>query len=709
MRAAARLGFHLLLAATAIGVSAPVRAVPEPFVEDLSTGAPGIVLQLIYAPEQGKLVMRASAAVRVLDLATGTLATYTATSRFTDMSRSPDGRYVFVADYGGENIGYNSPATPSRVLRLDLQLGTGESRTTSDIAHHIEATAANRFILKGIDQWVEFTYHEWTTLATISTLNPGGYYGSVYSGDFEYNPATSRLIHGNSGLSSQEIEAFVQQGNSFVQAESSGSYGSAQGYGGTTVLSTDGADFYYGRLQVDAGNVMTTRRVFPRSIVAATGTVAFADTTYYDADTGLPAGSLPFGTSVYGLNESGSDFWAYNPAGNSLHHFVPQSQLVTPGRKANLDILAVANSGPATLDVLANDTGFAEPVEVVLAELPAHGTATVLASPGAPGEVRIRYVADAGYIGPDSFTYTASDAGGSSSARVSLDVKAIKAQNDSAVVLRSGGGYIYVLRNDQGLGASATVRIVQQPREGYAYVSSSSTGSPANLYIQYSPNYGGSGEVNDSFAYEVTSNGSTDTAAVAIRVVDFIAQDDTAVIGSGRSVTVDVTTNDLGFNWPRTVGIYTSPQHGSATVMPNTGYYYYDPTYIQYTPAPGFLGVDTVEYFIDDGTRISTARIRINVIVDADDDKIDDGVDNCLGAANSSQRDTDADGHGNWCDGDFNGDRVVNFSDLATFRARFATSDPHADLDGNGVVNFADLARFKALFGKAPGPSAPGP
>jgi hypothetical protein len=36
----------------------------------------------------------------------------------------------------------------------------------------------------------------------------------------------------------------------------------------------------------------------------------------------------------------------------------------------------------------------------------------------------------------------------------------------------------------------------------------------------------------------------------------------------------------------------------------------------------------------------------------------------------------------------------------------FGGSDPDADLDGDGLVNFADLAMFRAMFGAAPGPSA---
>lgn len=94
---------------------------------------------------------------------------------------------------------------------------------------------------------------------------------------------------------------------------------------------------------------------------------------------------------------------------------------------------------------------------------------------------------------------------------------------------------------------------------------------------------------------------------------------------------------------------------------------------------------------------------------DADGDGIPYCRDNCTAVANSDQRDTDGDGYGNQCDADFNNDGVVNFADLASFRARFGSTDPDADLNGDGAVNFADLAIFRSLFGQPPGPSGTAP
>lgn len=91
--------------------------------------------------------------------------------------------------------------------------------------------------------------------------------------------------------------------------------------------------------------------------------------------------------------------------------------------------------------------------------------------------------------------------------------------------------------------------------------------------------------------------------------------------------------------------------------------------------------------------------------VDTDKDGIEDPVDNCVNVANASQTDSDGDQFGNACDGDLDGDGIVNFSDLARMRIVFFQRDPDADLNGDGVVNFADLAMLRALFFKPPGPS----
>jgi hypothetical protein len=290
---------------------------------------------------------------------------------------------------------------------------------------------------------------------------------------------------------------------------------------------------------------------------------------------------------------------------------------------------------------------------------------------------------------------------------VSITVLPYNAVNDSYYVLsNSGYSYLYVAANDVGFQEPVTLTLLSGPTQGSAYVNNS-PGNRSNVAIHF---YSGSGASYDTtMTYALSDGVRMDTATVTVHVVPYIAQNDTATTGSGMPVTVNIVQNDLGFSYPRTVGMYTNPQHGSVTVNNgNAGYCCVDAT-ATYTPNPGFLGDDTFQYAIDDGSKSAIATVTVHVIMDADHDQVDDGSDNCLGITNTSQRDSDGDGYGNICDADLDNNGRVNFADLAMFRSAFGTADPDCDLNGDGRVNFTDLAALKSLFGKPPGPSALAP
>jgi len=91
---------------------------------------------------------------------------------------------------------------------------------------------------------------------------------------------------------------------------------------------------------------------------------------------------------------------------------------------------------------------------------------------------------------------------------------------------------------------------------------------------------------------------------------------------------------------------------------------------------------------------------------DSDGDGVADNADNCTTYANANQRDTDADGFGNVCDGDFDNNCTVNFVDLGTMKnAFFDPGTTHTDMNGDGQTNFIDLGLLKRGFLQPPGPS----
>lgn len=99
--------------------------------------------------------------------------------------------------------------------------------------------------------------------------------------------------------------------------------------------------------------------------------------------------------------------------------------------------------------------------------------------------------------------------------------------------------------------------------------------------------------------------------------------------------------------------------------------------------------------------------------VDTDGDGIFNVLDNCSSLANKAPQDcdTDNDGYGNRCDGDYNNDKVVTAADFGTFFLpdfkKGKDSGKGTDSNCDNVVTAADfgggfLPQFKA--GK-PGPS----
>jgi hypothetical protein len=217
--------------------------------------------------------------------------------------------------------------------------------------------------------------------------------------------------------------------------------------------------------------------------------------------------------------------------------------------------------------------------------------------------------------------------------------------------------------------------------------------SPANLSIG---RHVITAAVTDSDANVVTRN-------IDLRVRE--ARDDYVVAPNGVSpVTINALDNDLGFADPVVVQLNTEPAAGSVVVVGSPGNK--SGIHLEYSPPAGFSGVATFTYTVDDGSNLDTASVEVLIPLDSDGDGVADSLDNCLGLANPNQLDTSADGYGNRCDADLDDSGgIVNFSDLALFRAAFGSADVNADFDGNGIVNFADLALFRALFGKPPGPS----
>ncbi len=245
--------------------------------------------------------------------------------------------------------------------------------------------------------------------------------------------------------------------------------------------------------------------------------------------------------------------------------------------------------GPATVDVLANDTDpDGQPLTVTAVSTPAAGGTATLNPDGT-----VSYTPPPGFAGVDTFTYTVSDgAGGTDTATVSVTVAnaAPVAGNDTAATTPGVAVEVAVLGNDTDAnGHPLTVTGLTPPASG-GTVRLNPDGT-----VTYTPPPGFAGD--DSFTYTVSDGaGDTATATVTVSVANQApaATDDTAVGTGGGPVAIDVLANDTDPDGgPLSINAVDDPAHGSVTVGADG--------LVRYTPDPGFTGTDTFSYTVSDG------------------------------------------------------------------------------------------------------------
>jgi hypothetical protein len=338
--------------------------------------------QIEYSATYQLLILREDGSeIHILDANSGAeISSQSALELFTDMDLTTDGKYLYVADFGGEVIGYDIPANPNWVHRFDLSTRIWEIKEAPTIAYRIEAVDADRFLLLSADQWVDLTLNAFAAGTDEPVVELSRLFAD-YHGDIEFDSATGQIYHGNAGSSSREIHLYGIIDNQLIYRDETGTYGSAQqgGYGAT--LSTNGEYFYYGRLQVVAESITYNVRSLPESIIASTTGVAFGKNAFYSERTGMELGTLPKAASAIGVSDSSPEIW------------LASTNLVQRFRVPSYGAGVLANDSDGDGDLLL----------ATIEQSPLHGSLTLASNGG------FIYTPNAGFAGQDSFSYRASD------------------------------------------------------------------------------------------------------------------------------------------------------------------------------------------------------------------------------------------------------------------------------------------------------------
>ncbi|WP_161495018.1 autotransporter domain-containing protein [Caulobacter sp. BP25] len=247
------------------------------------------------------------------------------------------------------------------------------------------------------------------------------------------------------------------------------------------------------------------------------------------------------------------------------------------------------NSSGLAIDLSASITGPAH-TSIAVATAPAHGTTTVA------GDV-VTYVPTSGYFGADSFTYTATGPGGTSSpATVTLTVETPAAPtvtNLSVAVAYNASGQAIGL---QASGVVTSLSIGTGPANGVV----SLDGSTAT----YTPNQGYFG--SDSFTYLATGPGGASEAATVTLTVTApsapVAGNVSAeVFSNGAGQTIGLAISGVFTS----VNVVSSPSNGSVTISGASA---------TYTPNSGYTGSDSFSYVaVGPGGTSATAGVSITV------------------------------------------------------------------------------------------------
>lgn len=256
----------------------------------------------------------------------------------------------------------------------------------------------------------------------------------------------------------------------------------------------------------------------------------------------------------------------------------------TPGNPS----VSVNYQTPTPITLSASGQG---PITYAVATQPGNGTLSGTAP-------NLTYTPTGTYVGSDSFTYTATNAGGTTTGTVNITVQSAPlvpvAQNSSVTVAFNTPTSISAIAGG-GNGHALTYSVVAGPAHG-------TVGAFSGALIVYTPASGYVGA--DSFTFKVTDGTSTSAAAtIAITVNQAVPVANSQSVTTAFATPVSITLVATG---PPTItyAVLTQPANGALSgTAPN----------LTYTPANSFAGNDSFTFKANNGGDSNVATVSITV------------------------------------------------------------------------------------------------
>ena len=317
----------------------------------------------------------------------------------------------------------------------------------------------------------------------------------------------------------------------------------------------------------------TQGTAYSQTLSVSGGTAPY---TFSISSGSLPAGlSLNTGTGVISGNPSANGTFpvtvtatdANSATGARAYSLVINGQAPVAGALSTT-VAANSSANPITLNLSGGAA-----TSVAVASAASHGTATASGT-------SITYTPTAGYSGVDSFTYTATNASGTSApATVSLTISA------PTISLSPGS-----LSNGTVNSAYSTTLSASGGMAPYTYSISSGSLPPGLSLNTGTGGVSGTPSAHGTFPVTVTATDSNSaTGSIAYSLV-IVAQ---APIAGAVNATVSANSsaNPITLNLTggsaTSVAVASAASHGNATASG---------TSIRYTPTPGFSGSDSFTY-----------------------------------------------------------------------------------------------------------------